>query len=154
MRSIAVIILASFLPFVAHAQQLTSTEWSLGAVADIAHYTFAGAELGFAHRPGNDTRVAFALAGGALGGRLAGRAQLTAQILVNSSARSGPGLYAGMGGAAVVRRDSHGQAFLVVLIGLEAAPGSRRGWYVEAGVAGGLRAAAGWRMRRFPRWWR
>jgi hypothetical protein len=140
-------------PLLGHAQQLTSAEWSVGALADVAHYTFAGAELGFAHRPGNDTRVAVALASGALAGRLAGRAQLTAQILVNSAARSGPGLYAAMGAAAVARRGARGQAFLAVLMGLEAAPGSRHGWYVEAGVAGGVRAAVGWRVRRFPGWW-
>jgi hypothetical protein len=146
-------VLASFLPFVGHAQQLTTTEWSVGGVAAVARYTFAGAELGFAHRPGNDARVAVAVAGGALDGRLAGRAQVTAQILVNSMARSGPGVYAAMGAASVVRRGSRGQAFLAVLMGLEAAPGRRQGWYVEVGAAGGMRAAAGWRLRRFPSWW-
>lgn len=141
------------MPLLGHAQQLTATEWSIGALAAVAHYTFAGAELGFAHRPGNETRLAIALASGALDGQVAGRAQVTAQILVNSAARSGPGLYAAMGAAAVVRRGSRGQAFLAVLLGMEAGPGSLHGWYVEAGVAGGVRASAGWRVRRFPRWW-
>lgn len=153
MRSVAVAVLASFLPLIGHAQQLTATEWSFGAAAAVARHTFAGAEVALAHRAGNDMRVAFALAGGALADQVAARAQLTVQLLVNSSARSGPGVYAGIGAACAARRGTPGQGFLVVLLGVEDAPGRPRGWYAELGFAGGVRAAAGLRLRRFPRWW-
>jgi len=135
------------------SQQLTATELSLGASAVMAHRTFAGAELGLAHRPSGDGRIALALAGGTVADRAAARAQLTLQLLVNPTARSGPGLYAGVGGAFAARRGSPGQGFLAVLLGLEAAPGRRQAWYAELGFAGGVRAAVGWRMRWFPRWW-
>ena len=135
------------------SQQLTATELSLGTAAVIAHRTFAAAELGLARRPNGESRVALALAGGTLDGRPAARAQLTLQLLVNSTARKGPGFYAGVGGAFMARRGSPGQAFLAVLLGVERAPGRRQGWYTELGFAGGVRAAAGWRMRWFPKWW-
>ncbi len=135
------------------AQQLTATELSLGAAAVMAHRTFAGAELGLAHRPSGESRVALAIGGGTVVERAAVRAQLTLQLLVNPAARAGPGLYAGVGGAFVARRGLPGQGFLAVLLGLEAAPGRRQAWYVELGFAGGVRAAAGWRLRWFPRWW-
>jgi hypothetical protein len=136
------------------SQQLTATELSLGATAVVAHHTLAGAELGLARRPSADSRVALALAGGAADRRLAGRAQLTLQMLVNAFARSGPGLYAGVGGAFVARHASPSQGFLALVVGVEAAPARRQAWYVEVGFAGGVRAAAGWRVRWFPSWWR
>ncbi len=136
------------------SQQLSATELSLGAAAVVARRTFAAGEVGLAHRPSADSRIALALGGGTVTGRAAARAQLTLQLLVNSSSRSGPGLYAGVGGAFAARRGAPGQGFLAMLLGIEAAPGRRQGWYVELGFAGGVRAAAGWRMRWFPAWWR
>jgi hypothetical protein len=127
---------------------------SVGAAASMARRTFAGAELGLAHRPSTDSRIALALAGGTAAGRAAARAQLTLQLLVNPAVRSGTGLYAGVGAVFSARHASPGQGFLAVLLGLEGAPGRRASWYVELGLAGGVRAAAGWRVRRFPAWWR
>ena len=137
-----------------HTQQLTATELSVGGATAMARRTFGGAELGLAHRPSTESRIALAVAGGAAAGRAAARAQVTLQLLVNPSVRSGVGLYAGLGAAFIARRESAGQGFLAVLLGLEAAPGRRQSWYVELGLAGGVRAAAGWRVRRFPAWWR
>ena len=138
-----------------HAQQqLTATELSFGAAAAVTHRSFAGAEVALAHRPATDTRFALAVAGGTVAERAAARAQLTVQLLVNSVARGGPGVYAGMGAAVTARRGSPGQGFLAVLLGLEAAPGRRQAWYAELGFAGGVRIAAGWRVRWLPRWWR
>lgn len=137
-------------------QQLTTTELSLGAAAALAQRTFAGAELGLAHRPGADSRIALALAGGMVSPdeQVAGRAQLTLQVLVNSSVRSGVGIYAGVGTAFAARRGSPGQGFVALLLGVEAQPGRRQGWFIEGGFAGGVRIAAGWRARWFPSWWR
>lgn len=138
----------------AQSQQLTATELSVGAASSMARRTFAGVELGLAHRPSTDSRIALALAGGTDAGRAAARAQVTVQLLVNPSVRSGAGLYAGLGAAFIARREGPGQGFLAVLLGFEGAPGRRESWYLELGLAGGVRAAAGWRLRRFPPWWR
>lgn len=154
MRSVTLAALATCLPFLAPAQQLTATELSLGGATAIARQTFVGAELGVAHRPSAESRIGLDLAAGTMRDRAAARAQLTLQLLVNPAARSGVGMYAGFGAALAARRGSPGQALLAVLLGVEQAPGRRHGWYVELGLAGGVRAAAGWRMRSFPRWWR
>lgn len=147
----SLLFLVSVLAF--QSPQLTATELSLGGATVIAHRAFVGAELGLARRPSDDSRVALALAGGTVAERPAARAQLTLELLVNPAVRGGPGFYAGVGGAFMARRGSPGQGFLAVLLGCEAVPGRRQGWYLELGFAGGVRVAAGWRSRWFPPWW-
>jgi hypothetical protein len=145
------------LPILAlQSRQLKTTELSLGAAAAFSHETFAGAELGIAHRPSTESRIALALAGGAVSPDqdAAVRAQLTLQILLNSTARSGAGLYAGVGAAFLGERGAPGRGFVALVIGVEQAPGRRRGWFIESGFGGGVRAAVGWRTRWFPSWWR
>jgi hypothetical protein len=135
------------------SQQLTATELSLGGASAIARETFIGGELGLARRTSNESRVALAVAGGSVASQAAGRAQLTLQLLVNPAVRAGVGLYGGLGAAFSARQGAAGQGFVAVLLGLEGAPGRSQSWYAEVGLAGGVRAAAGWRMRWFPAWW-
>lgn len=138
------------------SHQLTATELSLGAAAALARETFAGAELGVAHRPSGDSRIALAVAGGVATpeNQAAVRAQLTLQFMLNSTARSGQGIYAGVGGALIGQQGAPGRGFVALVIGAEQAPGRRRGWFIESGFAGGVRLAVGWRARWFPSWWR
>jgi hypothetical protein len=136
------------------SQQLTATELSLGAAASLARETFLGGELGLARRTSNETRIALAVAAGGVEREPAARAQLTLQLLVNPAARTGMAMYAGLGAAFAGRRGAPGQGLVAVLLGLEHTPGSPNGWFVEAGFAGGVRVAAGWRIRWFPDWWR
>ena len=149
-------LLLGLLPILAlQSPQLKTTELSLGVAAAFAHETFAGAELGVAHRPNSDSRIALAVAGGVLSPDAAAvRAQLTLQLLLNSSARSGRGVYAGVGGVFLGAQGAPGRGFVALILGIEQAPGRRRGWFLESGFAGGVRVAAGWRTRWFPRWWR
>ena len=145
------------LPILAlQSQQLKVTELSLGAAAAFAHETFAGAELGIAHRPSSDSRIALAVAGGVMSPDHAAalRAQLTLQLLVNSIARSSVGAYAGVGAAYLGASGAPGRGFVALVLGVEQAPGKRRGWFVESGFGGGVRVAVGWRSRWFPTWWR
>ena len=145
------------LPILAlQSQQLKTTELSLGAAGSFAHETFAGAELGVAHRPSNDSRIALAVAGGVMSPDEAAavRAQLTIQLLLNSLARSGAGLYAGVGAAYLGERNAPGRGFVALVLGVEQSPGTRRGWFIESGFGGGVRVAVGWRTRWFPSWWR
>ena len=142
------------LPLLAlQTQTLTVNEASLGGAVVFSDHPFAGAELGFAHRPSSESRIALAVAGGARNGDPALRAQVTVHMLINSLARSGAGVYAGLGAAYAGQHGVHGQGFLALLVGVEGAPGGRKGWYAELGFCGGVRAAVGLRWRRFPRWW-
>jgi hypothetical protein len=45
------------------------------------------------------------------------------------------------------------RGYLVLAAGIEDRPGARSGWFLEAGVGGGARLAAGYRWRWFPDWW-
>jgi hypothetical protein len=138
----------------APGQRLTAAEAGFGAAAVLGRHTMAGAEVGLGWRPGGQSRVALAAAAGSEDGRAAARAQVTAQFLVTPADRAGTGLYGGIGLAFAGRRGAPGEGYLALVLGLEGAPGGRAGWYAELGLAGGVRAAAGWRTRRFPRWWR
>lgn len=141
-------------PAPAWGQRLTALEAGAGGSVVAARHTFIGAELNVGYRGGGQSRVALAVAAGGAGNRAAARVQVTVQFLVTPAARSGAGLYGGIGVAIAGRRGTPGAGYLALLLGLEAAPGRRGGWYAEAGLAGGVRMAAGWRGRWFPRWWR
>lgn len=97
------------------------------------------------------TRVSAAAAIGASDGETAWRGELLAHFLLSPTRRTGAGLY-GAVGVAVVGGPAE-QGYLVVTLGLEARPGARSGWFVEAGVGGGARLAAGYRWRRLPAGW-
>ena len=132
------------------AQRLSLVEAGVGAAVTVARHTMTGVEVGAGYRPGGQSRVALAFAAGTEDGRAAARALLSAQFLVTPAARSGAGLYGGIGVAVAGRRGSPGGGYLALLVGLEAAPGGgtrRGGWYAEVGLAGGARIAAGWRGR-------
>jgi len=90
-------------------------------------------------------RIAVTLGPGVSDGRLAGRGELLAHFLLSPGATTRPGVYLGGGIAGVVGPVDQG--YVVALAGLEAPPGRRSGWVVEAGVGGGLRLTAGWRWR-------
>lgn len=131
------------------AQRLTVVEAGAGAALAVARHTMAGVEVGAGYRPGGQSRVALALGVGSEDGRAAARGQVTAQFLVTPTARRGAGLYGGIGVAVAGRRGTAGRGYLALLVGLEAAPARRSGWYAELGLAGGARVAAGWRSRWF-----
>ncbi len=136
-------------------RRFTVLEVGAGATVVAARSTFSGVELGIARRLGSGlTRLALGAAGGAYEGRAGMRLAATAQFLLRPTAQSGAGPYGGLGIAFAGAAGTHGAAYLVLVMGVEAAPGRPEGWYGELGLAGGVRAVAGWRWRRFPEWWR
>jgi hypothetical protein len=102
-------------------------------------------------RTSQRTRISAALGAGVSDGRAAWRGELLAHFLLNPTQRRGVGVY-GAGGVAAVGGPVD-QGYLVLTLGLEARPGGRSGWFVEAGVGGGARLAAGMRWRRWPPGW-
>jgi len=135
------------------AQQLEATEADAGAAAVLAHHDFIGAALGIARRTSPQSRLAVWAAGGASGGAAAVRIEASLQFLVTPGARTGVSPYGGMGVAYLGAATRHGQGVMVLLLGLEAAAGQRRGWFGEVGLGGGTRLRVGWRWRWFPTWW-
>jgi hypothetical protein len=77
------------------------------------------------------------------------RVSAAVQFVLKPAARSGTSPYAGVGLAFAGAEDARGAGYLAAMLGLEAAPGRARAWYVELGLEGGVRVAAGLRWRRF-----
>jgi hypothetical protein len=92
------------------------------------------------------TRLALTAAAGSAGGEFVARGELLGHFLL-SPASTGPGVYGGGGIAGIAGADEEG--FLVLLLGIEQAPGGRSGWSLEGGLGGGLRIAVGYRWRSF-----
>ena len=126
----------------------------MGAVAALAEAAFLGGGITAGYRPANRVRLALTAAGGALDSAAAIRVEGGVQFVLSPAARSGVSPYAGGGVAYQGAEGVAGAGYLVLVVGLEAAPGRRSGWYLEGGVGGGVRFAAGWRWHRFPSWWK
>ncbi len=152
-RLIAALLVLT-LPAEAPAQRrLTAWELGGGGLAALADAEFFGGAFGVARRLGGQPRVAAQAALGTAGGRLSVRAEASVQLLLAPAARNGVGLYLGVGLAWQGVRGASDATYLTALVGVEGAPGRRWGWYVESGLSGGIRAAAGIRWRHFPDWW-
>jgi hypothetical protein len=115
----------------------------------VAARDFGGVEAGIARRSGGQRREAVAVALGDAGGAPGVRVSAAVQFVLKPAARSGTSPYAGVGLAFAGAADTRGAGYLAVMLGLEAAPGRARAWYVELGLEGGVRVAAGLRWRRF-----
>ena len=76
-------------------------------------------------------------------------ASAAVQLVLTPAARTGTSPYAGVGLAFAGVEGARGAGYLAMMLGVEAAPGRARGWYVELGLEGGVRVAAGLRWRRF-----
>jgi hypothetical protein len=115
----------------------------------VATRDFWGVEAGFARRPGGQLREAVSVALGEAGGSAGVRVRAALQFVLKPAVRSGTSPYGGVGLAFAGSEGAHGAGYLAVMLGLEAAPGRSCGWFVEVGLEGGVRVAAGMRWRRF-----
>jgi len=102
-------------------------------------------------RTSERTRVSAALGGGVSDGDAAWRGELLGHFLLAPRRRAGLAPYAAAGVSVVGGPVERG--YLVLTLGIESRPGNRSGWFLELGVGGGARIAAGWRRRWFPAWW-
>ena len=124
----------------------STRDWQVHSLAAFSADRFLGAGLGLGMRPPGRLRIALNTTAGALEGRFAARAEGLLSFHLNAGRESGASPYAGAGVAARATRVST-RGYVLVLIGLEQRPGRRAGWFLEAGVGGGLRVSAGYRFR-------
>lgn len=94
------------------------------------------------------TRASIAGMLGASAGEAAWRAELLMHFLLSPTRERGVGAY-GAGGIGVVGGPVD-RSYVVLTLGVESRPAAPSGWFLEAGVGGGARVAAGYRWRRFP----
>lgn len=127
------------------AQDGTVREIGVAAVGTTGDPALGIVGLTGSLRPGYRTRLGALAGGGVWGEDAAARVELAGHFLL-SPRSSEAGLYAG-GGIAGVFSDGQSRGYLMLLIGIEARPGSGDGWFVEGGVGGGARVAVGWRWR-------
>lgn len=97
------------------------------------------------------TRASAAAMLGASGGDAAWRAELLLHFLLSPARERGVGAY-GAGGIGWVGGPAD-RGYLALTLGLESRPAAPSGWFLEAGVGGGARVAAGYRWRWFPAGW-
>ena len=127
-------------------------ELGLQAVATAAEPAAYTAGFTAAIRPAGRLRLALFAGGGVSGGEGVGRAELVAHFLLNP--RSTALAWYGGGGIAGVFGSGQDAGYMVVLLGVDWAPGGAGGWFAEAGVGGGARVSVGYRWRRLPAGWR
>jgi hypothetical protein len=132
------------LPDAAAAQR--GREIGMHAVFTGQDSEFFGGGLYGAIRTTRRTRLALTAAAGSADGEFVVRGEILGHFLLSPAGR-GPGVYGGGGIAGITGAGKEG--FLVLLLGVEHAPGGRAGWYLEGGLGGGVRLAAGYRWRWF-----
>jgi hypothetical protein len=132
------------LPVAADAQ--SARELQVQALGIFADRDFLGAGLGFALRSAGRARVGLTVHAGGLDSAFAVRGEVVVSYHLNPYQQRGVSPYAG-GGLTVGATADDVFEYLVLLIGLEITPGRKTGWYAEVGLAGGVRAAAGFRVR-------
>ena len=124
-----------------------ATEWQLHAMANVGGDTFLGGGIGFALRTNGRMRVGVTASAGDLEGAAAIRPELLGSFHLNPFKRQGVSPYASAGVAAVFS-DEYSRWYIVALVGIESRPGTAFGWFVEAGLGGGARLAAGVQYRK------
>ena len=98
-------------------------------------------------RPPGRLGLSLSATAGGLDGAPAGRFEALALFRVTPQATAGVRPYAGAG-AALLARQARSDGYLALVLGAESRPAAKRGWFLEVGVGGGVRAAAGIRLRR------
>ncbi len=97
------------------------------------------------------TRVSLAGGAGVSSGEATVRGEALAHFLLNPTRTHGVGPYVA-GGLALVEGPVD-EGYVVLALGLEGRPGATSGWFIEAGVGGGVRLAGGFRHRWLPAGW-
>ncbi len=142
-RASAVLLALASLPPALAAQ---GREAGASVFTTTARATTAGLLVHAGVRPGGSApRLVAALGGGVADGVAVGRGEFVGHLVLPHAPGAGVGFYLGGGIAGVTGPEDAG--WLVLLAGVETAPGGADGFALEVGVGGGARVSAGWRRR-------
>jgi hypothetical protein len=110
--------------------------------------TLVAGGAGAALRAGRGLRLAATVSAGALtSGGAVGRGEALLAYHVSPPRRGSVGVYVGAGVAGELQGGDV-RGLITALVGVEARPWSGGGWFLEAGLGGGVRLAAGYRLIR------
>ncbi len=129
------------------AEAQSGYEVQFHGVGTFGERRFLGVGAGVAYRPAGRARAGVALSAGARDGAFAGRGELVASYHLNPYQMRGVSPYAG-GGVAVGATSEEVFEYVVLFVGVETTPGAPTGWFAELGIGGGVRVAAGFRIKR------
>ena len=107
---------------------------------------FVGGGAGLSVRPPGMSGVYLNASAGDLGGSFAGRFEGLATFHLNPERQKGFTPYVAGGIAANLSRPAN-RGYIEILMGIEERPGRRSGLFLELGLGGGMRLAAGYRLR-------
>jgi hypothetical protein len=144
-RAAALLAAAVFAAAPCRAQVREIQAWGLAVASRPALYA---AGVGLAWRDNQRSRIAPALAFGALGnGRFGARADCAIHFLLDPDKRTGTAIYGG-GGLTAAVAGGRVTPYALLVLGAENAPGGAGGSFIEVGVGGGVRLAIGYRWRK------
>ena len=148
MKPVWLVLLLFAAPALAQGEGGGVRETQVWGMAAWSRPAFYGAGLGLGWRDAQRDRIAPAVAFGTFGdGRFGARADLAYQFLLDPAKQTGSAVYGGGGISAVVRR-GRVTPYVLLVLGIEHAPGGRGGTFLELGVGGGARLAIGYRWRK------
>jgi hypothetical protein len=142
--TVALALVLSLSASPAIAQQ--TFDWQLHGLATVFAHRFMGGGIGLGVRPPGRTRISLAASAGDLDGTAAGRIEGLLSFHLDPGKERGLSPYSAAGLAANVTRHAT-KGYVEVLLGVEERPGRRSGLFVEVGIGGGMRLAAGYRIR-------
>lgn len=128
-------------------------ELQVQAIGVASRPFFGGAGGALAFRDADRNRWQGALALGLLdGGGVGARGDFAYHFLLDPRKRQGSAVYGG-GGLTAQLAGGRVTPYVLLVVGVENAPGAAGGSFVELGVGGGVRFAVGyrWRKRNAPR---
>lgn len=139
-------LVAAAAPAAGRAQGVREMQVQLLGIASRPRFGGAGAAI--AWRDASRTRWQVAATVGALDGHgLAARADVAYHFLLDPAKRRGSAVYGGAGLSALAG-NGRLTPYVLIVLGVENAPGGNGGSFVEVGVGGGVRAAVGYRWRK------
>lgn len=143
--ALALTALAAAVPGGAGAQ--SGVEAQVHALAVVRQDALGALGGGGGWRPSGRARLSLTASLGVEPAGTTGRVELLASYHLQAYRRQGLAPYAG-GGIATEFTESAIAEFILLVVGMESAPGLPWGVFVEAGVGGGVRLAVGLRHRR------
>jgi hypothetical protein len=146
-RRLVLMVLSAGVVGIAPAEAQRAWEWQALALATLADRDFIGGGLGFGYRTDGRMRLEVLANVGDREGQVAFRPEAILSFHLNPYKRRGVSPYAG-GGVAFVFNEGANAQYLVATLGLEWQPGAKWGWFIEAGLGGGLRLAGGVQLRK------